>query len=55
MAEYLNGLLLHGTMSQPFRDQLVQAITAVAASNQTKRAKTAAYLVLTSAQYQVQR
>jgi len=54
MADYLNGYLLHGTMSQQFRDQLVAAINAVAPGNPTKRAKTAAYLVLTSAQYQVQ-
>jgi uncharacterized protein (DUF1800 family) len=55
MADYLNVLLLHRTMSDPMRTQLIQAINAVAASNPLKRAKTAAYLVLTSPQYQVQR
>jgi uncharacterized protein (DUF1800 family) len=55
MADYLNGLLMHGTMSDDMRTHLISAINAVAASNPLKRARTAAYLVLTAAQYQVQR
>jgi hypothetical protein len=55
MADYLNGLLMHGTMSDNMRTNLIQAINAVAASNTLKRARTAVYLVTTSAQYQVQR
>jgi uncharacterized protein (DUF1800 family) len=55
MADYLNNLLMHGTMSDNMRSQLITAINAVAASNTLKRARTAAYLVTTSAQYQVQR
>jgi uncharacterized protein (DUF1800 family) len=55
MADYLNGLLTHGTMSDAMRTGLIQAINAVAATNTLKRARTAVYLVTTSAQYQVQR
>ena len=55
MADYLNQLLMHGTMSDDMRTNLIQAINAVAASNPTKRARTAVYLVATAAQYQVQR
>jgi uncharacterized protein (DUF1800 family) len=54
MADYLNNLLMHGTMSDDMRTGLIQAINAVAASNPLKRARTAVYLVTTSAQYDVQ-
>lgn len=54
MANYLNNLLMHGTMSDDMRTALIQAINAVAASNPLKRARTAVYLVTTSAQYDVQ-
>ena len=37
------------------RDSIVGAVTAVAASNPLKRARTAVYLVATSSQYQVER
>lgn len=55
LAGYLDDLLLHGTMSEPMRDLVVTAVSAVPASNGPRRARTAAYLVLTSPQYQVQR
>ncbi len=64
MTDYLNGLLLHGTMSdgmygyldgQGGGDGVVYAIYKVAQTNSTKRAQTAAYLVGSSSQYQVQR
>jgi uncharacterized protein (DUF1800 family) len=55
MVEYLNQLLLHGTITNEMRASIIDAINAVAANNPTKRAWTAAYLVLTSSQYQVQR
>jgi uncharacterized protein (DUF1800 family) len=55
MADYLNMLLMHGTMSEAMQTGLIQAINAVAASNTLKRARTAVYLVTTAAQYQVQR
>jgi uncharacterized protein (DUF1800 family) len=54
MADYLNNLLMHGTMSDDMRTALIQAINAVAASNPLKRARTGVYLITTSAQYDVQ-
>ena len=55
LVDALNALLLHGTMSAEMRDSIVSAVTAVAASNPLKRARTAVYLVATSSQYQVER
>ena len=55
MIDYLDRLLLHGTMSPEMRSSVLSAVNAVAASNPLRRARTAAYLVLTSSQYQVQR
>jgi hypothetical protein len=55
MVDYLDGLLLHRTMSADMRAALIDAINAVAPSNPLRRAQYAAYLVLTSSQYQVQR
>ena len=51
----LNQLLLHGAMSNAMRDSIVAAVNAVPATNGLKRARTAAYLVLSSSQYQVER
>jgi hypothetical protein len=47
--------LMHGAMPADMRARIVQAVTAIAASNPTYRAQTAVYLVATSAQYNVQR
>jgi uncharacterized protein (DUF1800 family) len=55
LVDTLNGLLLHGTMSNEMRTSVVNAVTAVAASNPLKRARTALYLVASSSQYQVER
>jgi hypothetical protein len=58
MAEYLNTLLLHGTMSAAMKAQVVGAVNAILPSSsdyQRRRAQTAIYLVATSAQYEVQR
>lgn len=55
MLDYLNGLMLHGTLTAQNRTSIVTAINAVAASNPLRRAKVAVYLVATSSQYQVQR
>ena len=55
LADALNALLLHGTMSTEMRNQLTAAVAAVAPSNALKRVRTAVYLVLTSSQYQVER
>lgn len=55
LLDYLNGLMLHNTMTDDNRNAILPAITAVPASNPLKRAKVAVYLVATSSQYQVQR
>ena len=55
LVERLNVQLLHGTMSAGMRDAIVRAVTAVAASNPLKRARTALYLVASSSQYQVEK
>jgi hypothetical protein len=55
LADELNRLMLHGTMTAEMKAEIVTAVTAVAASNVNKRVRTAVYLVATSSQYQVQR
>lgn len=58
MAEYLNTLLLHGTMSAAMKQTVVNAVNAIPTSSSDasrRRAQTAIYLVATSAQYEVQR
>ncbi|MBV8859055.1 MAG: DUF1800 domain-containing protein [Acidobacteria bacterium] len=58
MVDYLNTLLLHGTMSAAMRQTVVDAVNAIPSSSsdyQRRRAQTAIYLVATSAQYEVQR
>lgn len=55
LADALNEQLLHGTMSGDMRSAVIRAVSAVAATNALKRARTALYLVLTSSQYQVER
>jgi uncharacterized protein (DUF1800 family) len=55
LVDTLNSQLLHGAMSSEMRTSIINAVSAVAASNQLKRARTAVYLVLTSSQYQVER
>jgi hypothetical protein len=55
VADYLNYLMLHGTMSDQMRADLLTAVTVVPASNPLRRAKTALYLLGNSSQYQVQR
>jgi uncharacterized protein (DUF1800 family) len=48
-------LLTHGTLSPAARAAIVTAVNAIAASDPLARAKTAFYLVASSAQYQVER
>ncbi|HWS86101.1 MAG TPA: DUF1800 domain-containing protein [Pyrinomonadaceae bacterium] len=58
MVDYLNNLLLHGTMSASMRQTVLDAINAIPTGSsdyQRRRAQTAIYLVATSAQYEVQR
>jgi uncharacterized protein (DUF1800 family) len=55
LADQLNVLMLHGTMTADMKASLVTAVNAVAATNTKKRVHTAVYLVASSSQYQVQR
>src|SRR2546428_5547068 len=55
MVDALNLQLLHGTMSAPMRAAVLSAVSAVPSSDPMGRAQTAAYLVVSSSQYQVQR
>jgi hypothetical protein len=55
MMDYLNTKMMHGTMSTQMRNLILPAVTAVAATDPTTRAKVAIYLIYTSSQYQVQR
>jgi hypothetical protein len=54
LVDELNGLLMHGAMSLSMHDAIVTAVEAVPASNPAMRAQTAAYLVASSSQYQVE-
>ena len=51
----LDALLLHGTMSPQMKSAIIAAVNVIPASDTLSRARTAAYLVATSSQYQVQR
>jgi len=51
----LDAQLMHSTMSTAMKSAIVTAVSAIPASDPLSRARTAAYLVTTSSQYQVQR
>jgi uncharacterized protein (DUF1800 family) len=59
IADNLNALMLHGTMSTQIRNSLITAMNAINDANVTtrnqKRARVAVYLVATSSQYDIQR
>jgi uncharacterized protein (DUF1800 family) len=58
IADQLNALLLHGTMSTQFRTSIITAMNAIPTSDGNfarKRAQVAAYLVVTSSQFDIQR
>ncbi|MBK8741507.1 MAG: DUF1800 family protein [Betaproteobacteria bacterium] len=55
MVAKLDALLLHGTMSAQMGSAIIAAVNVIPASDTLNRARTAAYLVTTSSQYQVQR
>ncbi len=55
LAERLDRNLLNGTMSANMKNAIVTAVNAVAANDAVNRVRTAAWLVVTSPQYQVQR
>jgi uncharacterized protein (DUF1800 family) len=54
LADRLNALLMHGTMSAGVRQAVMNAVNAVAASDSIDRVRAAVYVVATSAQYQVE-
>jgi uncharacterized protein (DUF1800 family) len=51
----LNQILMHGSLSSQATTTLLTAVNAQASSDPASRAKAAAYLILSSAQYQVER
>ncbi len=55
MADWLNNLFLHGTMSSAMRQSIVTAVNAVSSTDTKNQARAAIYLVTSSSQYQVQR
>jgi apolipoprotein N-acyltransferase len=58
LVESLNLLLLHGTMSAEMREEVTGAVSSIAITNANfvrRRAQMAAYLVITSPQYEVQK
>ncbi|HKR23067.1 MAG TPA: DUF1800 domain-containing protein [Pyrinomonadaceae bacterium] len=59
VVNYLDALLLHGTMHSQMRTSIVNALNLINDANVTtrnqKRARTAVYLVATSSQYDIQR
>jgi uncharacterized protein (DUF1800 family) len=55
MVDAMNLQLLHGTMSAGMRTAILTAVSALPNSDPMGRAQTAAYLMVSSSQYQVQR
>jgi hypothetical protein len=55
LADRLDRQLMAGRMSPAMKAAIVSAVNAVPASDALGRARTAAYLVITSPQYQVER
>ncbi len=55
LADKLDALMLHGTMSAAMRSGLAAAVGAIPATDTLNRARTAYYLVVASSEYQVER
>jgi uncharacterized protein (DUF1800 family) len=55
MVDAMNLQLLHGTMSAPMRTAILAAVSAVPSGDPMGRARTAAHLIVSSSQYQIQR
>ena len=55
LIEALNGLLLHGAMSNEMRDAIRAVVDGIPAANARARVRNAIYLIATSSQYHVQR
>ena len=55
LVDALNAGMMHGTMSQLAKNNIVAAVNSIASSDPAGRTRTAIYLVATSSQYQVER
>ncbi|MDQ3713335.1 MAG: hypothetical protein M3388_14105, partial [Acidobacteriota bacterium] len=55
LVDTLNRELMHGAMSPAVRNEILNAVQAVASNNPLRRTQTAIYLITTSSQYQVSR
>ena len=55
LVDALSATLMHGSLSAPARAAIVTAVSAVPSTNPLGRAQTAAYLLLSSDQYRVER
>ncbi|MBY0373680.1 MAG: DUF1800 domain-containing protein, partial [Bryobacteraceae bacterium] len=55
LVDYCNTLFLGGQMSLQLRTEIINAVQVTPATNPTERVRTALYLILASAQYQVDR
>jgi fibronectin type 3 domain-containing protein len=55
LVDYCSLLFMGGQMSEEHRNEIIGAVRVTAASNPTERVRTALYLTLASAQYQVDR
>jgi hypothetical protein len=55
MVDGMNLQLLHGTMSPAMRMAILTAVSAVSSGDPLGRARTAAHLIVSSSQYQIQR
>jgi uncharacterized protein (DUF1800 family) len=55
LLDALNALLLHGTMSDEMRQEVMDVVLSIPQSSRRLRVRSAIYLVATSSQYQVQR
>jgi len=54
MLDAMDYAFMHGQMSPEMRQSITTAVNAIAAANTAQRARTAAYLIFTSSQYQFQ-
>ena len=55
LVDRLNRLLMHGTMSDPLRGSIIDAVNAVDSGDPYRRGQQALYLVVVASQYQTQR
>ena len=55
LVDTLNREMMHGALSSPVRNEVLNAVQSVQSTNSVKRARTAFYLIATLSQYQVQR